>query len=301
MPSAFFDELCKIAAAKSQFSVPQTRSGRRSMTVETLLRKEKDGSLYKEKAKLADAISRGLQHMAYGQGLLHGGLAEKAGKNPRDFDPVELHEGTEEEEQEHTKDVPTARQIAMDHLTEHPHYYEALDKMEKHLDEEEGEKKAWAKLAGVWRNPALYTYGGRPRSGLDKHADSWKPQWLEASFSPDSGYGTQNAVVRAKTKPGDGPAVDEGLTEGQKPRVDATYSQPTNSLVAPKEAAAWSKIARPAVMGQLVRSPTDTCPDAASLGAPGRMRHELEHNLVMGPLSDAQPLTGTSTDAYQRT
>jgi hypothetical protein len=45
--SACRDELLKISAAKARMTVPQTRSGRRSMRVDTMLRKEKDGSLYK--------------------------------------------------------------------------------------------------------------------------------------------------------------------------------------------------------------------------------------------------------------
>jgi len=45
--SAFSEELLKLAAAKGKMSVPQTRKGRRSMRVDTMLKKEKDGSLYK--------------------------------------------------------------------------------------------------------------------------------------------------------------------------------------------------------------------------------------------------------------
>lgn len=45
---AFLDELRKIAAAKARMTVPQTRKGRRPMRVDTMLRKEKDGSLFKE-------------------------------------------------------------------------------------------------------------------------------------------------------------------------------------------------------------------------------------------------------------
>lgn len=45
---ALLDELQKIAAAKARMTVPQTRKGRRPMRVDTMLRKEKDGSLYKQ-------------------------------------------------------------------------------------------------------------------------------------------------------------------------------------------------------------------------------------------------------------
>lgn len=45
---AFFDEFWKLAASKERWNVPKTRSGRRSMSVDTLLRKDKDGTLYKQ-------------------------------------------------------------------------------------------------------------------------------------------------------------------------------------------------------------------------------------------------------------
>lgn len=38
----------KVAVSKDRFTVPQTRSGRRPMSVETMLRKEKDGTLFKQ-------------------------------------------------------------------------------------------------------------------------------------------------------------------------------------------------------------------------------------------------------------
>ncbi len=43
--AAFFDELDKIA---SKMNVPKSRIGRRSISVDKLLKKEKDGTLYKE-------------------------------------------------------------------------------------------------------------------------------------------------------------------------------------------------------------------------------------------------------------
>jgi len=60
--SAFSEELSKLAAAKGKMSIPQSRKGRRPMKVDTMLKKEKDGSLYKYTkmgsawAKLAGAV-----------------------------------------------------------------------------------------------------------------------------------------------------------------------------------------------------------------------------------------------------
>ncbi len=54
MYAAFLDELQKIAASKGRMRVSQSRSGRRSMRVDTMLRKEKEGSLFKD-TKIAAA------------------------------------------------------------------------------------------------------------------------------------------------------------------------------------------------------------------------------------------------------
>lgn len=45
------DELDKIAVARKRMTVAQSRKGRRSMRVDTMLRKEKDGTLYKKAGK----------------------------------------------------------------------------------------------------------------------------------------------------------------------------------------------------------------------------------------------------------
>jgi len=59
-----------------------------------------------------------------------GGLA--AGRRPDQFDPAQLQRGIRVE-LEHTSDPSVAREIAMDHLIEHPNYYTALDQMERGL------------------------------------------------------------------------------------------------------------------------------------------------------------------------
>jgi hypothetical protein len=105
------DELQKLAASRQRMAVPQTRSGRRSMRVDTLLRKDKEGTLYKKNWH---------DH-------LPGGLADK--KKPQDFDAQALAQG-QKVESEHTSNTTIAEEIAMDHLTEDPHYYTKLRKME---------------------------------------------------------------------------------------------------------------------------------------------------------------------------
>lgn len=46
--TAFLDELEKIAVSRHRMNVSQTRKGRRPMRVDTLLKKEKEGTLYKK-------------------------------------------------------------------------------------------------------------------------------------------------------------------------------------------------------------------------------------------------------------
>lgn len=52
---AFTDELMKLAASKSQFALAQSRAGRRPMSVDTLLKKEKEGTLYRKEAGASTA------------------------------------------------------------------------------------------------------------------------------------------------------------------------------------------------------------------------------------------------------
>lgn len=60
---------------------------------------------------------------------LPGGLADK--KKPSDFNPIQLRKGIKVE-LEHTDDKRLALEIAMDHLTEDPKYYDKLEIIESH-------------------------------------------------------------------------------------------------------------------------------------------------------------------------
>lgn len=59
------------------------------------------------------------------QALLQYMHGRSHGHRPSEFDPTQLRIGTEVE-YEHTTEPAIARQIAMDHLVEDPHYYEKL-------------------------------------------------------------------------------------------------------------------------------------------------------------------------------
>jgi hypothetical protein len=59
---------------------------------------------------------------------MKGGLGDK--RPDSDFDPEKLKQGIKVE-MEHTNDREVAKEIAKDHLTEDPNYYEKLKKIEK--------------------------------------------------------------------------------------------------------------------------------------------------------------------------
>lgn len=60
------------------------------------------------------------------------GLAAKTGVTEKDVDPAQLSLG-QAVEMEHTDDPDVAMTIALDHLAEHPKYYDALKEMEDKL------------------------------------------------------------------------------------------------------------------------------------------------------------------------
>ena len=64
-----------------------------------------------------------------------GGRAEKEGVTAADFPAAVIRRG-QKVEMEHTRDPALAMRIALDHLAEHPRYYEALTKMERKLERE---------------------------------------------------------------------------------------------------------------------------------------------------------------------
>lgn len=130
--SALFAGLRKLAASRARMTVPQSRSGRRPMSVTTMLKKDQTGSLWKDH--------------------LPGGLADK--KKPSDFSAAKLREGRAVE-REHTSSPALQTEIAMDHIAEDPEYYPKLRRMEA------GEKRAGASIA----EPKLKDFQARLKPG----------------------------------------------------------------------------------------------------------------------------------------
>lgn len=79
--------------------------------------------------KLAELLDQIPDGGALKQGEIPGGLAD--GQSDQRFPQDQLHEGQEVEAEEHGGTPGIARDIAKDHLTEDPRYYDHLEKMEQ--------------------------------------------------------------------------------------------------------------------------------------------------------------------------
>lgn len=75
--------------------------------------------------------ARGIRTRRAWKDQIKGGLADK--KHPSDFNRAALEKGIKVE-MEHTGRRSVAMEIAMDHLTENPKYYDYLEDMEKKMD-----------------------------------------------------------------------------------------------------------------------------------------------------------------------
>lgn len=82
--------------------------------------------LHVESAEVTNVLKKIAQDIGW-EDEMSGGLADK--KSPKDFDPKALAKGTKVE-REHSTNPHLATEIAMDHLTEDPNYYDKLEKME---------------------------------------------------------------------------------------------------------------------------------------------------------------------------
>lgn len=102
--------------------------------------------------------------------VLEGGLGD--GRPDEDFDAEQLAEGTEVEF-EHTTDEAAAKEIAKDHLTEHPDYYTGLEEMERILESKNWDGEPEPKPAPKAEDPVPVAAGavigyavGGPVGGL---------------------------------------------------------------------------------------------------------------------------------------
>jgi hypothetical protein len=78
---------------------------------------------------------------------IDGGLGD--GRKDTEFDPVQLAKGIKVE-LEHAYDFAIAKEIAKDHLTEDPKYYDHLEEMEEDAYEEMCEKRKELREAKIF-------------------------------------------------------------------------------------------------------------------------------------------------------
>lgn len=370
--------MIKNNAARKNFTVAQSRKGRRSMSVDTMLKKEKEGALYKftkaamdaagvevvngKKRVLSDeeaqAVARQAQEIPIrtlnqiGRALpaineaipdptemmgmmpkmgehkdkIPGGLADK--KSPKDFKPSELKRGVEVE-LEHTNDKNMAKEIAMDHLQEHPEYYKHLKRMEKKL-EKTGEGTAekylpWYGAAAGGTGGALLGEQVVPRrlrgvgmvggaligTGIGLHSaealgraiDGSQEKSAWAKLASTAGLPTQflnvnytagenrsrNMPVVNKPRGGDAPTVDQSSRFGVS-RGGPEWQNP-ESAIGPKLAA----------LGRMIVSPTETHPSRGEGIGPKRIGGEEQLLHIVGSSPDPEPITAVEADSvYSR-
>jgi hypothetical protein len=129
-------------------------------------------------------------------GLIPGGMADKAHKKPSDFDPKQIAMGMKVEK-EHTPDPKKQKEIAMDHLTEFPKYYTALDKMEKGLKKKANKfYPALGALVGGGAAAAASDAENRPRNVL-----------LGAGAGAAAGFGAKAITKSLSRTPAAAPAA----------------------------------------------------------------------------------------------
>lgn len=106
--------------------------------------------------------------------IIPGGLADAF--SPNDFDPKQLKAGIKVE-LEHTNDPKIAREIAMDHLTEDPLYYQKLKTIE-----DEGVLREYV---NIFLSEMFYVTKAVPQEMIDDLADRGINIWW---FGPKTGW-----------------------------------------------------------------------------------------------------------------
>lgn len=138
-----------------------------------------------------------------------GGLGDE--KNPSDFDPKQIAKGIKVE-LEHTDDEDLAREIAMDHLTEDPAYYDKLETIEKHSRTIPIDKSALRGVTTRLEKQFLQACKVAMRSRADDPI-RWREVWVRDSHTIRNVMGqdvTVDVLVTAGKNRSGGPFVDAG-------------------------------------------------------------------------------------------
>lgn len=144
-----------------------------------------------------------------------GGMGDN--KPDRLFIRKQLREGIKVEK-EHTPSKSKAKEIAKDHLTEHPKYYSALKKMEDRL-----KKKAVYMSRSGKGSDAEHTYDYESRAEASRNLDAD----LRGNYLGTGGSGKSKLDKKQSRK---------GRSQEKRPRSSEDVPQDTNS----SEGDAWS-------------------------------------------------------------
>ena len=318
--SSFMDELTKIGRASRQRN--KSRAGRRSMHVDTLLRKEKEGSLYKY-TKLGEAVAdvpkgrweRDMEagvpvdpdyarHDSLQSELLRvkPGLFRKGDPERADVIQAEMSglaaksDGSEAigvavedgkkrmlSEEEAAQIAAAAQGIPLD-------IFQALSRNIQRVPEE-GLRGLMpqVQLPVLPRASQPSAGGSFVASGVPEKFAAISNRWLEHGY-PEGERGLQNVPVTAKKKAGDSPSSDTASAYGQGSKMTPTWTPP--------ETAIPSKLA---ALGQLVKSPTETHPTRGEGIGPKRLGGEEAIFRHQYGGHDPRPITEVETDdAYSR-
>lgn len=267
---SFFDEAVKLSASKANFAGSKTRAGRRPMRVSTMLKKDKNGSLFTQKL----ASQRGVDEKDAGSPL------------PKPKASVPRLKGlyVDEDEAALEKGAKAASELLAN-----------LAK-KKGLDPKNiGAIKQVEHIAGAGHRGRAAEIAKSVRGYL-KTAEAEKAFSKLASEMPYAGVSrtlnVQNQVTpptMAKRKPGDMPSADE-VDSHSPSRYNAGHSPPETKI---------ARALRSALEDEGAGEPGDA-PDRHTPN-PNKMNHGLQRSFYIGNAPDPRPITEVESDgAYSR-
>lgn len=230
--------LVKVAISSGRLRVSQARKGRRPMSVDTLLRKEKDGTLYKEAESVEEKVQDLRQRIS---GLV--------GVDPAELGRGRIVSSTFGRMKEGLKELvepSLAEKISAAHQVHHPEYYEvgpAESKVpwyatalggtggalvgQRLLKKRPVAGALLGTLAGTGLGLEAGTALGRKIDVMRKKAGSQQP--MQRMFGEGAARGIDNYIMQdfglggkpatSKVKPGDAPSRDEApsyITPGKE-------------------------------------------------------------------------------------
>jgi len=222
-PAGFAESM----SSKYQGTIPEGTRHRKQMA-QHILNTHKEGKI-NEARRLYDrfmsgggSFTKGTRKSERWEDRLPGGLADN--KKPSDFDSGQLAMGIEVE-MEHTDDVKTATEIAMDHLTEDPKYYDKLKEVEsKHKSKKL--EKALTAGSGMGGAPSSWTQG-RALSSEDMGTGGKKSRkkWIK-----NCTYDGKDMMIEKLSKPGSKRKMKKHSKKSRTEKSEGTRYDKMNDL-----------------------------------------------------------------------